>query len=89
VVLSGTDKLAGSALRMNEGIANIMRPGGLSLREAVETATVNPARIIKLEGRMRGLKPGERGDIVVFRVVRGAILIEDVYLSGNARSSRT
>ena len=84
VVLSGTDKLAGSALRMNDGIANIMQLGGLSLREAVETATVNPAGIIGLDGRTRGLKPGERGDVIVFRVVDGAILIEEVYLSGKS-----
>jgi N-acetylglucosamine-6-phosphate deacetylase len=82
VVLSGTDKLAGSALRMNDGVANIMRLGGLTLPEAIETATVNPARIIKLEGRMQGLKPGERADIVAFRVVEGAIRIEAVYLAG-------
>ena len=82
VVLSGTDKLAGSALRMNGGVANIMRLGGLSLREAVEAATVNPARIIKLEGRMRGLKPGEHGDVVLFRMVEGQVRIEAVYLAG-------
>jgi hypothetical protein len=33
---------------------------------------------------MRGLKPGERGDVIVFRVVDGAVLIEDVYLSGKS-----
>jgi N-acetylglucosamine-6-phosphate deacetylase len=82
VVLAGTDKLAGSALRMNDGVANMVRLGGLTLRDAVQTATVNPARIIGLEGRMRGLAEGERGDVVVFRINDGAIFIETVYLDG-------
>jgi N-acetylglucosamine-6-phosphate deacetylase len=82
VVLAGTDKLAGSALRMNDGVANMMRLGGLSLRDAVQTATVNPARIVKLEGRMQGLKVGESADIVAFRMEEGKIGIESVFLDG-------
>ena len=45
VVLAGTDKLAGSALRMNEGIANMVRLGGLD-RFATLSANrdgINPA----------------------------------------------
>ena len=81
VVLAGTDKLAGSALRMNAGVANMVRLGGLTLRDAVRTATVNPARVIHLEGRMQGLQPGERGDLVAFRM-NGTIQVEAVYLDG-------
>jgi len=84
VVLAGTGKLAGSALRMHHGIANMMRLGGLSLRDAVQTATVNPARIVRLEGRMRGLKAGEAADIVAFHMRDGAIAIDSVYLDGEA-----
>jgi N-acetylglucosamine-6-phosphate deacetylase len=82
VVMTGTQKLAGSSLRMNRAIENLVRIGGLSLRDAIQTATVNPARIIRLEGRTGGLKPGERGDVVVFRDTPG-IVIEAVYLDGS------
>jgi N-acetylglucosamine-6-phosphate deacetylase len=82
VVLAGTDKLAGSALRMSQGVANMVTLGGLPLRDAVQTATVNPARIIHLEGRMQGLAAGERGDIVAFRLKGEAIEIESVWLEG-------
>ena len=44
VTLAGTDRLAGSALRMNRGVANLMRLAGLSLADAVRMATVNAAR---------------------------------------------
>jgi N-acetylglucosamine-6-phosphate deacetylase len=82
VVLSGTDKLAGSALKMNDGVANLMLLGGLSLREAIDAATVNPAGVIGLEARMKGLTPGELGDVVTFHLVNGAVVIEDVFVSG-------
>jgi N-acetylglucosamine-6-phosphate deacetylase len=81
VVLTGTQKLAGSALRMNHAIENLMRIGGVSLRDAIRTVTINPARLIGLEGRTRGLKIGDRGDIVVFRQTP-AITIGAVYLDG-------
>jgi N-acetylglucosamine-6-phosphate deacetylase len=44
VVLAGTDRLAGSALSMNRGVANLMRLAGLSLEEALRLATTNPAK---------------------------------------------
>ena len=52
------------------------------LRDAVRTATVNPARVIHLEGRMRGLVTGERGDVVAFRLKAGALKIESVWFEG-------
>jgi len=67
VVLAGTDKLAGSALKMNKGVANLVHLGGLSLRDAVQMATVNPARIVHMEGRTHGIEPGERADLIAFR----------------------
>ena len=81
VVLAGTDRLAGSSLKMNDAVANVMRMGGVTLREAVEMATTHPARIIHLQGRTKGLVVGERADFVVFRV-RNGITIEAVYLDG-------
>jgi N-acetylglucosamine-6-phosphate deacetylase len=81
VVLAGTQKLAGSALRMNRAIANVVRNGGLSLAEASQAATTNPARLIHLDGRAKGLEVGERGDIVVFRKTP-EIVVEAVYLDG-------
>jgi N-acetylglucosamine-6-phosphate deacetylase len=81
VVLAGTEKLAGSALRMNVAIGNLMRVGGVGMRDAIRTATTNPARLIGLEGRGEGLKVGDRGDVVVFRP-KPELAIEAVYLEG-------
>src|SRR6266849_6464553 len=66
VVLAGQDRLAGSALRMDQGVENLMLLGELSLADAVRLATVNAARAGRVPGRERGLAAGERADLVLF-----------------------
>ncbi len=77
-------RLAGSALKMDRGVENLMRLGGISLPEALTMATRNPARVARIDGRRRGLAPGERADIVQFRYDREtqSIEIERTWLSG-------
>jgi N-acetylglucosamine-6-phosphate deacetylase len=77
-------RLAGSALRMDQAIANVMRTAGLSLREAVTLATRNPARVGRVASRQRGLNPGDRADLVRFRVdeATGQITILETFLNG-------
>jgi N-acetylglucosamine-6-phosphate deacetylase len=72
VVLAGTNKLAGSALKMNRAIANLMRIGGLSFEDALKPATINPARLIRLP---------HRKDEVTF-IDEDPLQIHSVYLNG-------
>ncbi len=67
VVMRGGERLAGSALRMDHAIGNSVRLGGISLREALAMATVNPARVARIAGRQRNLTPGEKADLVRFQ----------------------
>jgi N-acetylglucosamine-6-phosphate deacetylase len=82
VRLAGGSRLAGSALRMDQAIANVMQTAGLSLREAITLATRNPARVGRIASRQRGLNPGERADLVRFRVDQGQLTILETYLNG-------
>lgn len=84
VRLAGGSRLAGSALRMDQAIANVMRTAGLSLREAVTLATRNPARVGRVPYRQRGLNPGDRADLVRFRFdeATGQLEILETYLNG-------
>ncbi len=66
VVLRGGTRLAGSVLRMDQAIGNSVRIGGISLREALAMATVNPARAGRIAGRQRSFSPGEKADLVRF-----------------------
>lgn len=81
VVLTGTNRLAGSALKMNDAVTNVMRMAGITLRDAVDMATINPARMVHLEGRSNGLAIGERADLIFFRATP-SIAIDSVYLDG-------
>jgi N-acetylglucosamine-6-phosphate deacetylase len=49
VVLRGGTRLAGSSLRMDHAIANVMRIAGVSLEDAITMASVNPAHILGID----------------------------------------
>lgn len=84
VVLADSEKLAGSSLRMDRGVENLMRLAGLSLRDSIQMATVNPARVTNIPNRQKGLVEGDRADFVVFRYDEetGKIAIEETYVDG-------
>ena len=84
VVLAGQDRLAGSALRMDRGVENLMRIGGLTLAEAVRLATTNAACAGNVPNRQEGLAAGDCADFVLFRfdAESKAITVEATYVNG-------
>ena len=66
VRLTDTGRLAGSALKMDRGVENLMRFAGVSLVQALRMATVNPAAAMGLEGRRGFLEPGDICDLILF-----------------------
>lgn len=82
VVLAGQDRLAGSALRMDKGVENLVNLGEVSLADAVRMATTNAARYGLAPQRGKGLVPGERGDLVVFEFENNQLRVKETYLAG-------
>ena len=82
VTMRGAQRLAGSSLRMDHAIANVMRIAGVSLPEAITMATRNPARIGRIGPRLRGLDPGARADLVRFNLDGGRLQILETYVAG-------
>lgn len=84
VRLAGGSRLAGSALRMDQAIANVMRAAHLGLRDAIALATRNPARVGRISSRQRGLNPGDRADLVRFEVDpdSGRISVSETFVDG-------
>ena len=81
VRLPDSGRLAGSALRMDRALENLMRFTGLPLAKALETATVNPARVMDMEGRKGFLTVGDLADLIFFRYApqrQGVEVIETV-----------
>jgi len=58
--------IAGSVLSMDRAVANVQRFAGVSLREAVEMASLSPARVIGLDASKGSLEPGKDADLVIF-----------------------
>jgi N-acetylglucosamine-6-phosphate deacetylase len=80
-MLGGT-RLAGSSLRMDRAVGNVMKIAGLTLAEAITMATTNAARAGRIGGRIRGLQPGSRADVVKFRLRDGGVEVLETYLGG-------
>ncbi|KAJ3067928.1 hypothetical protein HDU98_008884 [Podochytrium sp. JEL0797] len=65
VVIDGTDTLAGSVVTMPTCIKNLVRFTGCTLAQAINAATIAPAKSIGLEHRKGSLMPGSDADFVV------------------------
>jgi N-acetylglucosamine-6-phosphate deacetylase len=85
VVLAGQEKLAGSALRMDHGIENLMKLAGLSLSQAAQMATTNAARGGHIAGRQKGFAEGELADFTIFRFdePRKRIVVDETWIAGS------
>ncbi len=58
-------KLAGSVLRMNCAVRNMVEKVGISLEEAVRCATINPARALGVDADMGSIRVGKYADFAV------------------------
>jgi N-acetylglucosamine-6-phosphate deacetylase len=67
---------------MDQAVSNVMRSGGVSLGEAVTMATTNPARVGRIAGRQRGMRPGERADLVLFHLKDDTVRVSATYVAG-------
>ncbi len=59
-------RIFGSNLTMDRAVRNACRLMGLSLREAVQMATLNPARVVGVASRMGSLEVGKEANLVAF-----------------------
>lgn len=59
-------KLAGTRLTMMEAVRNLIRFTGVTLPDAVRTASLHPARLLGLERHTGSLSVGKWADLVVF-----------------------
>lgn len=67
IQVADTPYLAGSGLRLHEGVANTVRFAGTSLAETFVLATRNPARVFGVDGSYGALAPGMAADLLLFR----------------------
>lgn len=57
--------LAGSVLRMNIAVKNMVEKAGMSLADACDLATINPAKVIGIDDEAGSIREGKRADFAV------------------------
>ena len=57
--------LAGSVLRMNRAVQNVVTKVGVPFTQAIDYATINPARMLKIDGETGSIAVGKRADFTV------------------------
>jgi N-acetylglucosamine-6-phosphate deacetylase len=74
--------LAGASFPLKTGVGNFMRHTGCSMKEAIDMASLNVAKIYNLNDR-GSLAPGKKADIILFNLIDSIPDILKTYLSGN------
>ena len=82
MVLRGGTRLAGSSLRMDHAIANVIRWADVSLAEAVTMASKNAARVGRVAREAEGSQAGERADLVRFKMEDGSVRVLETLCCG-------
>ncbi|MBE3089724.1 MAG: amidohydrolase family protein, partial [Actinobacteria bacterium] len=72
--------LAGSVLTLDKAVRNLITKAGVSLTDAVQMATFNPAKCLKVHGKKGSLVPGKDADIVI---LNKKLKIELTMVKGN------
>ncbi|MDW8367445.1 MAG: amidohydrolase family protein [Abditibacteriales bacterium] len=66
VGLPGTPFLMGSALELRRGVENVMRFAGVSLADAIDMASFNPAQLLGITRQTGGIEAGQRANLILF-----------------------
>jgi N-acetylglucosamine-6-phosphate deacetylase len=77
VTMDGT--LAGSTLTLDRAVKNMVELAGVTRREAIQMATLNPARVLGAEKRKGRLAPGCDADLVV---LSPDLTVREVFVAG-------
>lgn len=76
VRLPGTPYLAGSAMRLSDGIQNMMQFAGASFSEASQMASTNPSCLLGLSSERGVLRVGTAADLALFDRTRAGIRLK-------------
>ncbi len=83
VVVAASGFLAGSGVFTDACVGRIMRMTGVSLKDAVEMATLQPRRLLGLP--LQTLEPGMPGDLVLFDLnPAGELCVHQTLIGGRA-----
>jgi N-acetylglucosamine-6-phosphate deacetylase len=79
--------LAGAAMPVRRCISNIIRFTGCDLKEAIQMASTNPARLMGLE-HLGEIEAGKRADLILFTMENGEMVIRQTMVAGKVVYSK-
>lgn len=78
--LAGTSLLAGAGHLLDHDIVKFMKNSGASIKEAIETVTINPMKVLGLE--INNFEVGQKADIMAFKIEGDKLKVEKAALGG-------
>lgn len=79
--------LAGAAMPISRCISNMMRFTSCDLKEAIQMASTNPARLLGLD-HLGEIVPGKRADLILFTMEDGELVIQQTMVAGKVVYSK-
>jgi N-acetylglucosamine-6-phosphate deacetylase len=64
--LSESGALAGSVLTLNRAVKNILRWAGITVSQAINMASLNPARVLGLDDKFGSIQAGKYANLAIF-----------------------
>ena len=58
--------LVGSSIKLSQAVSNIVNWGIVTFPQAIQMATLNPAKVMNLDSTMGQIKKGRRADLVIW-----------------------
>jgi len=77
--------IAGSVLTLNKGVYNLLANTDLSVSQAVNCASLNPAKAIKTDREIGSIEVGKKADIII---ADGEFEIISTIIDGEIRYNR-
>lgn len=75
------DVLAGAASPIRICVGNMMQVTGCSLKETIQMASTNPAKILNLDN-VGEIKPGKLANLILFTIENGEMIIQKTIVAG-------
>ena len=81
VVRTSGGGLAGSTLALDAAVRNLVNTVGIAPEDAIQMASLHPAKMLGLENTLGSLAPGKRANIIA---LNNRLQLQNTWVSGRA-----
>lgn len=81
IVRTASGGLAGSTLSLDAAVRNMVELTGISAEEAIQMASLHPARLLGIDGQLGSLLPGKRANMIA---LNAGLHVQQIWIQGLA-----